>query len=57
VFFGDADGGFGARKSLVPTGSCPLGLAALGPVGQPRALAVSDSCAAGITVYGDASRH
>ena len=56
VLFGDGDGGFGGQQILRAVGTCPGGLAPLGPVGRPRALAVGDSCGAGITVYGDASR-
>jgi hypothetical protein len=54
VLYGDADGGF-SLVSLTPVGLAPSGVAALGPVTSPRALVVGDSCAGGLTVYGDAS--
>ncbi len=55
VLYGDSDGGFGPSVSLKVVGALPAGLAALGPIRSPRALAVGDACGAGITVYGDPS--
>jgi hypothetical protein len=56
VLYGDQDGGFEPAQELSYPGACPHGLAALGPVGHPSALAVGDSCGGGVTVYGDASK-
>ena len=56
VLFGDGDGGFSDPVSLQGFGNGPASLGALGPVENPRALAVGDLCGAGIAVYGDASR-
>jgi hypothetical protein len=57
VFYGDAEGGFSGAVNLTYAGEGAYGIAALGPVDDPRAIAVGDFCGGGITVYGDASRH
>jgi len=57
VLYGDGQGGFEPPVSLQAVGSATAGLAVLGPIGSPRALAVVDACGAGVTVYGDASQH
>jgi len=57
VLYGDTDGGFEAPVSLqTPAEICPAGLAVLGAVESPRALASADLGAGGVTVYGNASR-
>ena len=56
VSYGLRDGGFGEPVALsAPMG--PAGVAVLGEVSHPSAIAVADYCGAGIVVYGDASRH
>jgi hypothetical protein len=57
VLYGLSDGGFSAPQALQARGDAPAGMAPLGPVRSPRALAIVDSCVGGVTVYGDASRH
>lgn len=57
VLYGDAAGGFGAPVNLTFAGEGAYGVAVLGPVDDPRAIAVGDFCGGGITVYGDASKH
>jgi hypothetical protein len=57
VLYGDGEGGFAPPVTLQAKGQAPAALAVLGPVGSPRALAVTDACGAGITVHGDASEH
>jgi hypothetical protein len=56
ILYGDGKGGFGAPQAVQPAQGGPFLLAPLGPVGSPRALAVSDFCHGGFMVYGDASR-
>jgi len=56
IFFGRSDGGFD-REDIILTGSSPSWITAVGPVSNPRALALGSPCAGGgITVSGDASR-
>ncbi len=57
VLLGNQNGGFGTPQRLVTSGLGPEGVALLGPVAAPRALAVADSCSGGISVLGDASQH
>jgi hypothetical protein len=57
VLFGNGEGGFGTAVPLRSGGPSPAGLAPLGLVACPRALAVADACGQGISVLGDASRH
>ncbi len=56
VWFGIKDGTFSSPFTLTTPWSSPAGLAPLGMVGCPRALAVADACGGGITVFGNASR-
>jgi hypothetical protein len=54
---GYSDGGFGPPTQLSSSTS-PGGVAFLGPVGSPRAVAVANgSSDAGLTVFGDPSKH
>jgi hypothetical protein len=57
VLYGTADGGFAAPVNLNFAGEGAGTIAVLGPVDNPRAIAVGDYCGGGVTVYGDASGH
>jgi hypothetical protein len=57
VLFGAVDGGYMQAVGVPTSATTPAGLAPLGPVSAPHALAIADSCGGGITVSGDASRH
>jgi len=57
VLYGDADGGFSSPVYLTATGEGPSTIAVLGPVDNPRTIAVADYCGGVVTVYGDASQH
>ena len=57
VLFGIADGGFQAPVSVPTAGKGTSGVAPLGQVACPHALAIADACDGGITVAGDASKH
>jgi len=57
VLLGDGDGGFGDSTTLNGAGLASGRFALLGPVREPRALAVGDSCGHGLRVFGDASSH
>jgi len=56
VLSGEGDGGFEPPVSLQATEGA-TGLAALGPVANPRALAAGNQNVGGVIVYGDASEH
>jgi hypothetical protein len=53
ILYGAADGGFEAVQIFATPGNGPCGLALLGPVAAPRAIAVSDGCG-GVSVLGKA---
>jgi hypothetical protein len=62
VYYGLPDGGFTAAVAVVTPdggggGGGTSGVAALGPVKHPRALASVFGCTGGLVVVGDASRH
>ena len=58
VLYGNDAGGFGQPQLIDTTGErLPCGIAALGSVAAPSAVAIADFCGGGITVIGDASRH
>ncbi len=57
VFYGDGDGGFGPAVILDAGISTPAGLAPLGEVASPRALAIAGACGQGFAVLGDPRRH
>jgi FG-GAP-like repeat/FG-GAP repeat len=58
VFYGLNDGGFAAAVAVSTIDSYLTdGVAPLGPVDHPRALAIAGGCGGAITVAGDASRH
>jgi hypothetical protein len=56
ILLGKADGGFEAALAI-SGGYIVNGLAPLGPVAHPRALAMANYLNGGITVYGDPSQH
>jgi len=51
MLLGIADGGFQAAVAVPTAGTATAGLAPLGPVKSPHALAIADACRGGITVY------
>ena len=57
LLLGTLDGGYQSAIAVPTSASSPAGIAPLGPVGAPHALAIADSCGGGLTVSGDASRH
>lgn len=57
VLYGSGSGRLTAPQNLNLSGKAPSGIATLGLVAHPHALAVGDADGAGITVYGDASSH
>jgi hypothetical protein len=57
IFFGLADGGFETALAVATAGYATTGVAPVGPVDHPRALAIADGCNGGLTISGDASSH
>jgi len=57
VLFGDGDGGYVGPELISAADPGPVALSLLGPVDHPQALATTDYCDAGVTIYGDSSRY
>ncbi len=57
VLYGTDAGGFGTPRIFAKKGRCGGGIAPLGSVAAPHAVAIADLCGGGITVLGDASKH